>query len=44
MRDKYIKIVKNAGFAVKIVSEDKTISKKQYGGIPLESLKIEAKK
>ncbi|MCX6803793.1 MAG: arsenite methyltransferase [Candidatus Diapherotrites archaeon] len=44
LKEEYIKIIKSAGFEVKIVSEDKEISKKQYDGIPLESLKIEATK
>ncbi|MFA6963541.1 MAG: arsenite methyltransferase [Patescibacteria group bacterium] len=44
LRDDYIKIVESAGFKVKILSEDKGISKRQYSGIPLESLKIEATK
>lgn len=44
LKDDYIKIIKDAGFTVKILSEDKEISKRQYQGIPLESLKVEAKK
>lgn len=44
LKDDYIKTVEDAGFSVKILSEDKEISKRQYQGIPLESLKIEAKK
>lgn len=44
LRDDYIGIIKSAGFKVKILSEDKDISKRQYDGIPLESLKIEATK
>lgn len=42
LRDEYLQIVKDAGFKVKILAEDKEISKRQYDGIPLESLKIEA--
>ncbi|HBO16424.1 MAG: Transcriptional regulator, ArsR family [Candidatus Moranbacteria bacterium GW2011_GWE2_35_2-] len=42
LRDEYMEIIKKAGFEVKILSEDKDISKRQYQGIPLESLKIEA--
>lgn len=41
LRDEYLKIVKEAGLKVKILEEDKGISKRQYQGIPLESLKIE---
>ena len=44
LRDEYLKLVKKAGFEVKIKSEDKKISKRQYEGIPLESLKIAARK
>lgn len=38
----YINRIEKAGFTVKIVGEDKEISKTQYMGIPLESLKVEA--
>lgn len=44
LRDEYLGIIKKAGFEVNILSEDKDISKRQYQGIPLESLKIEAVK
>ncbi|MDD3497966.1 MAG: arsenite methyltransferase [Candidatus Moranbacteria bacterium] len=44
LRDEYLSIIKKAGFEVKILEEDKDISKRQYQGIPLESLKVEAKK
>lgn len=44
LKDDYLKIIKDAGFEVRILSEDKDISKRQYQGIPLESLKVEAKK
>lgn len=40
-KEDYIKIMENAGFKIKILGEDKSISKKQYNGIALESLKIE---
>ncbi len=40
----YISIIKNTGFKVKIIGEDRDISKRQYQGINLESLKIEASK
>lgn len=42
LKDDYLKAVRDAGFTVKILSEDKDISKRQYEGVPLESLKIEA--
>ena len=41
MKDEYISIMKQAGFQVKILSENKSISKQQYQGIPLESLLVE---
>ena len=44
LKDDYVEIIKKAGFKVKILSEDKDISKRQYQGIPLESLKVEATK
>jgi len=39
-----IEKIKKVGFKVKILSEDKKISKTQYHGIALESLKVEATK
>jgi len=44
MKDEYIDRLKSAGFKVSILSEDKRISKLQYNGIALESIKIEALK
>jgi len=41
-KDEYLKLIKQAGFEVNILGEDKSISKKQYQGIALESLKVEA--
>ena len=43
-KEEYLKKIKNAGFKVNILGEDKDISKRQYEGIALESLKIEATK
>jgi len=40
-KEEYIKKIKQAGFKVRILGEDKGISKRQYDGIALESLKIE---
>ena len=37
----YLKIIEKAGFKYKILNEDKEISKTQYNGINLESLKVE---
>lgn len=42
LRDEYIEIVKKVGFLVNVISEDKDISERQYDGLKLESLKIEA--
>lgn len=44
LKEDYLKTIRDAGFEVRILSEDKEISKRQYQGIPLESLKVEAKK
>jgi hypothetical protein len=44
MKDVYIAKMKAAGFAVEILSEDTDISKKQYQGMPIESLKVKAVK
>ncbi len=41
LRDDYIARVKQAGLQVNILSENKDISKKQYQGLPLESLSLE---
>jgi len=41
-KEEYIGLIESAGFKIKILGEDKDISKKQYQGIALESLKIEA--
>ncbi|MFH1630725.1 MAG: arsenite methyltransferase [Candidatus Aenigmatarchaeota archaeon] len=42
LKNDYIKLLKDAGFEVTIMSEDKEIGKKQYLGLPVESIKIEA--
>lgn len=44
LKEDYIKKIKKAGFKVKILDEDKGISKKQYSGIKLESLKVQGVK
>ena len=38
----YLAKMKATGFAVEVLSEDTDISKKQYQGMPLESLKVKA--
>ncbi|MCK5624846.1 arsenite methyltransferase [Candidatus Pacearchaeota archaeon] len=40
-KEDYIEKIKKVGFKVKILGEDKEISKTQYQGIDLESLKLE---
>lgn len=44
LKDDYIKVIKQAGLEVKILGENKDISKEQYQGLPLESLAVEAVK
>ena len=44
LKDDYLRIIKNEGFEVNVLSEDKDISRRQYQGAPLESLKVEAVK
>lgn len=42
LKDEYIAIIKQSGLKVNILGENKDISKKQYQGLPLESLAVEA--
>jgi arsenite methyltransferase len=44
LKEDYLQKIKEAGFSVNILHENKEISKKQYDGINLESLMIEAVK
>jgi SAM-dependent methyltransferase len=44
LKQDYIEKIKQAGFKVRVLSEDVDISKTQYNGLALESLKIEAAK
>ncbi|MGM5484666.1 MAG: arsenite methyltransferase [Nanobdellota archaeon] len=44
MRDEFLSLVKEAGFAIESVSDDKDISEKQYNGLPVESIKITARR
>jgi len=41
LKDEYLAIITNAGFSYRILDEDFEISKKQYAGVHLESLKVE---
>lgn len=44
LKDDYLKIINDAGFKYNILDEDLDISKRQYQGINLESLKVECYK
>jgi arsenite methyltransferase len=44
LKQDYLDKMKQAGFRVNVISEDKEISKLQYNGLALESIKIEAAK
>jgi ubiquinone/menaquinone biosynthesis C-methylase UbiE len=44
LKDEYIQIAESAGLKINVLSEDKDISKRQYDGIALESLKFELTK
>ncbi len=44
LKEEYIIKIEKAGFKVTVLSEDREISKTQYQGIALESIKIEATK
>ncbi len=43
-KDEYLTKLKQAGFRVNIIAEDKELSKTQYNELPIESIKIEATK
>ncbi len=42
LKEEYLRLLKAAGFSVEILSEDSEISERQYGGLPVESLKLMA--
>lgn len=44
LREEYLELISSSGFAVRILSEDTSLSKKQYHGLLIESLRFEAKK
>lgn len=44
LRNGYLKLIKESGLEATVLSEDKEISKRQYEGLPLESIKVEATK
>jgi ArsR family transcriptional regulator len=44
MKEDYLRLIREAGFTIRIIDEDKDISKRQYSGYPVESLKLELRK
>ena len=44
LKKDYLIKLEDVGFKVRIISEDRALSKKQYLGLPIESLRIEARK
>ncbi|TFH03704.1 MAG: arsenite methyltransferase [Methanosarcina sp.] len=42
LKEEYLRLLKKTGFSVEILAEDSDISKRQYGGLPVESLKLKA--
>lgn len=42
LKEEYLRLSKEAGFSVEILSEDTEISERHYGRLPVESLKLEA--
>lgn len=42
LKDDYLRLLKEAGFSVEVTAEDADISERQYGGLPVESLKLKA--
>ena len=42
LKEDYLRLLKKAGFSVEILEEDSDISKRQYGSLPVESLKLKA--
>ncbi len=44
LKEDYLKIIREAGFMIRDMLEDKNISDLQYEGLPLESINIEASK
>ncbi|AAM07134.1 TPA: arsenite methyltransferase [Methanosarcina acetivorans] len=42
LKEEYLGLLKKAGFSFKILAEDSDVSKRQYEGLPVESLKLKA--
>jgi SAM-dependent methyltransferase len=43
LKEEYLELLKRVGFSVEILAEDSDISTRQYGGLPVESLKLKAR-
>ena len=44
LKEDYLKLIKEQGFEVEVLKEDKKISEKQYGGLPIESITLKVNK
>lgn len=42
LKEEYLRLLNNVGFSVEILDEDSDISNRQYGDLPVESLKLKA--
>jgi ubiquinone/menaquinone biosynthesis C-methylase UbiE len=42
LKEEYLRLLEKAGFSVEILEEDSDISSRQYGSLPVESLKLKA--
>ncbi|MFP4423955.1 MAG: arsenite methyltransferase [Candidatus Woesearchaeota archaeon] len=42
LKEEYLRMLEETGFSVRIISEDIQISDRQYGGLPVSSLKLKA--
>ncbi|WP_292386944.1 arsenite methyltransferase [Methanosarcina sp. UBA5] len=42
LKEEYLRLLKGAGFLIEVLNEDLDISKRQYNGLPAESLKLKA--
>jgi arsenite methyltransferase len=42
LKEEYLSLLKKTGFSVEILDEDSDISKRNYRGLPVESLKLKA--
>ncbi|MGB9940887.1 arsenite methyltransferase, partial [Methanosarcina sp.] len=42
LKEEYLRLLKEAGFSIEILNEDSEIGERQYGGLPVESLKLKA--